>query len=215
MNLDRLNERTPSEIDGALADLLEKLGGARYRLDGAKRALERFERRTAVAGWDRTEALRYAHDLETATAELERIAAEIAPLDAEFARRGGWTRYFHVIGGHVHRERSCSTCRPTTAFAWIPRLSGSTQSTMVEEFGDHACAVCFPAVVDHPAFKAAAEARRAMEAAEAASLCPSSGEKSPRGFRPGQAFKCSTCGGRARVTPRWNVRTHRRPEAAR
>ena len=34
----------------------------------------------------------------------------------------GWSRFFLVTSstGHVHSSTSCSTCRPTTTYGWLP-----------------------------------------------------------------------------------------------
>lgn len=68
------------------------------------------------------------------------------PYHAEFDQRGGWTRAFLVTntGGHVHSSRSCSTCFPTTHYAWLPQVSGLAEDEIVEMAGERACTVCYP-----------------------------------------------------------------------
>lgn len=75
-------------------------------------------------------------DTETALAALK---------DAE-AEYGGWQRFFLVTNtnGHIHATRACSTCYPTTQFAWLPDLSGLTEADAVAEHGPRLCTVCFP-----------------------------------------------------------------------
>lgn len=67
-------------------------------------------------------------------------------LDTEFVRRGGWSRFFLVtnVNGHIHSSMACSTCFPTTEFAWLPTLSGLTEADAVAEQGEILCSVCFP-----------------------------------------------------------------------
>lgn len=65
-------------------------------------------------------------------------------LDAEFTRRGGWTRFFLVPGGHIHSSTTCSTCYPTTWLGWLPALSGLTEADAVATHGPLLCSVCFP-----------------------------------------------------------------------
>lgn len=81
-------------------------------------------------------------------AEFDTIyAAEVAPREAEFNRRGGWNRFFLVTssnGGHVHNSMSCSTCNPRTQFIWLHEESGKNEAQIVEKAGDGACTVCFP-----------------------------------------------------------------------
>lgn len=81
--------------------------------------------------------------LEDSLAELE---AEADPYELEFAKRGGWSRFFQVTNsnGHVHRSMECSTCYPTTMFYWHADRSGSTDDEIIEAAGTNACTVCFP-----------------------------------------------------------------------
>jgi hypothetical protein len=108
-----------------------------------------------------------------------------APGEDEYRARR-WNRYFLVnnASGHVHRERECSTCYDTTQFSWLPELSGCDEATMVAEYGEMACTVCFPNAPVHKGFgdgtstlarysaaekaerKAAKEARQAAKAAK-------------------------------------------------
>lgn len=76
---------------------------------------------------------------------LTQLQAAAKPYDAEYTRRR-WHRYFLVTNGngHVHRERNCSTCYPTTTYAWLVKLSGCDERAMVAEYGTDACSVCFP-----------------------------------------------------------------------
>lgn len=76
--------------------------------------------------------------------ERARIDAELAAIDAEYRRRGGWTRAFVVPGGHAHTSTACSTCYPTTRFALVARMSGMTEEAIVDEAGERACTVCYP-----------------------------------------------------------------------
>lgn len=65
---------------------------------------------------------------------------------AEYEKRGGWSRFWLVksSNGHVHRNKSCTTCFPTTVYAWVTDLSGSTDEEVVDLAGEKACTVCFP-----------------------------------------------------------------------
>src|SRR5699024_1181900 len=60
--------------------------------------------------------------------------------------RGGWNRAFLVAGagGHVHSSTDCSTCRPTTQYAWMTNYSGADEDTIVSDAGYRACTVCYP-----------------------------------------------------------------------
>lgn len=73
------------------------------------------------------------------------ILEETHPYEAEFRSRP-WTRFFLVTnnGGHIHSSMHCSTCYPTTRFAWLPSLSGQTEAEAVAEHGAILCTVCYP-----------------------------------------------------------------------
>ena len=83
---------------------------------------------------------------EEAVGIYRATVAKTAPYDAEFARRGGWTRAFLVnnSNGHVHSSMGCSTCFPTTSYCWLPEVSGHDETEIVEKAGERACTVCYP-----------------------------------------------------------------------
>lgn len=77
------------------------------------------------------------------------VWAKINTLQAEYARRGGWPRYYVVTSsaGHIHSDTRCQTCRITTTFGWLPEMSGQTEAEAIAALGRHAealCSVCFP-----------------------------------------------------------------------
>ncbi len=67
-------------------------------------------------------------------------------LDAVNAEYEGWSRFFLVqaSNGHIHKSLWCSTCFPTTQYAWLPELSGLTEAEAVAEYGGILCSICFP-----------------------------------------------------------------------
>lgn len=87
---------------------------------------------------------------DTAAAALAANRAEQAPLHAEFVRRGGWTRFFEVQGGHIHSSQHCQTLhrgRERTRLAWITDMSGRVEADAIAELAAAAhilCSVCFP-----------------------------------------------------------------------
>jgi hypothetical protein len=132
-------QQTPEQIDTQLAALYERMARAQYELDRAQEAVRR------VNGTATHALARASAHLTEVEAKLQAIVAEAAPLEAEYdARR--WSRYFLVTNGngHVHRERRCVTCYPTTRYGWLPALSGCDEAVMVAEYGEQACSVCFP-----------------------------------------------------------------------
>ena len=142
-----LTTMTPGEIDTILSELWLK--------EQTYRGYIAQERGRIAKPW-RPLSEREVAEIEGRIAKYQEVVdeqrAQARPFEAEFTRRGGWARYFLVSNnnGHVHRERECSTCFPTTQFVWLPTLSGKTDEEMVAEWGEVACTVCFPSA---PTFK--------------------------------------------------------------
>jgi hypothetical protein len=91
------------------------------------------------------------HAAEDGIARIEGYDAEIAAirevqeeLTAIFVAWGRWNRFFLVPGGHIHSSTACHSCRPTTAFGWLPELSGLTEADAVKAYGPTLCSFCFP-----------------------------------------------------------------------
>lgn len=138
----------PPAIDAELSRIWQGEQRAVASLVYARRRLG-AEAGRGQAGLARVEAEAAAHQ-----AVLDALRAEAAPYEAEFARRGGWARYFLVtnVAGHVHRGTSCASCYPTTTYAWLVELAGCDEVAMVAEWGERACTVCFPDAPTHPGF---------------------------------------------------------------
>jgi hypothetical protein len=92
------------------------------------------------------EVAKFQQQMDTADAKIEAVTAEIQPYEDEYERRGRWTRAFLVTNGngHVHKNMNCSTCRPTTRFAWLTEYSDHKEGEIVEDAGERACTVCYP-----------------------------------------------------------------------
>lgn len=167
---------TPAEIDTDWAAINARIAAARADAQRLTSLIKRYSDSDYYA--DRIPGLNA--ELEQAEAAEWAAIAETVPHQTEWNRRGGWTRYFLVdnANGHVHPDTNCSTCFPTTQYAFLPEQSGLTAPELVELAGEKACTVCFPwAPVDTlrrstkleaPARKAAREAREAKAAAAAA-----------------------------------------------
>jgi hypothetical protein len=135
----------------------------------------------------------------------------IADLDAEFAVRGGWTRFFIVTsstGGHIHSSMVCSTCRPSTTYGWLPDVSGQTEAEAVKAHGAILCTVCFPT--------APVEWTRGHDK-PADTHCPGSGtwdyprDTARLGYCTGNYGVCSHCDTRVTVTASRKLRKHQAP----
>lgn len=127
---------TPPQVDTLLSKVWEKeqrLFLERMRLSDPKRYITTFGR------------IEDAKRLEEVNASLTVLRAEAEPLEAEYQTRQ-WKRYFLVVNdnGHVHRGMNCTTCYPTTRYAWLPSLSGCDEIEVVKEYGEKMCTVCFP-----------------------------------------------------------------------
>lgn len=87
--------------------------------------------------------------LEAARAAADVVLAEAEPFEAEFTRRGGWSRFYQVQDGHIHSSRHCHSCRPTTRYGWHPEWSGRTEeealAALIEESRKTIlCTFCYP-----------------------------------------------------------------------
>jgi hypothetical protein len=139
-----LSALTPVEIDTLLADAWQRV----YALDMTASLKERYandyDKYDGYA--DKAAALREeAVALEVEASKIH--SNEIAPLNREFTRRGGWHRAFLVVNngtGHVHSSMACSTCRITTQFHWMVEYSAKSQEEIIEAAGERACTVCYP-----------------------------------------------------------------------
>ena len=87
----------------------------------------------------------YVEQIAKLRAELVPIKERTAELN-EIYKAHKWNRAFLVqnTNGHIHSSMSCSTCFPSTYYAWITYLSASTEQEIVEAAGETACTVCYP-----------------------------------------------------------------------
>jgi hypothetical protein len=139
---------TPVEIDTVLAKLsydLFKLTSrqAQYLKAAAdyQAGHRNFNRRPDIEMAEKMEAA-----AEKLTPQIHELNKEIRPLNAEFARRGGWTRAFLVnnSNGHVHNTQRCSSCFASTEFAWLTEYSDHNEDEIVADAGERACTICYP-----------------------------------------------------------------------
>lgn len=204
--------RTPREIDTRLAALHETLAAAgqqELRLDnwihvaigdtrhhrtrqwamsdGSARAAARAR---VNIGTDRAGCAEKLDELDEIGSRMTRTSREIAGLDAIY-REQLWNRYFLVTntGGHVHRNQACSTCHPTTGYAWLPELSGCDENAMIIDFGEQACTVCFPAAPANPAYHAPGRRNRDAIAARDAEKAARQAVKDAKRLTAGEVFR--------------------------
>jgi hypothetical protein len=178
---------TPVEIDTPLAAIYERIYDLQFDLVvNENRLASHLEGLAKYQAGD----FRYSsysqetvNRLNEKSAQIEAAIAaarvETLPYEAEFVRRGGWTRAWLVdnTGGHVHSSMHCSTCFDTTRFGWLPQVSGFDEAEIVAQAGEKACTICYPSapaeVLNNPSaleLPRRREERLAREAEKAADL---------------------------------------------
>jgi hypothetical protein len=153
--LANVESASPAEIDAVwfeAAGRLNQIAGwiAGYRLQAEKEKRSEAER-AYYNGLADSEKLKFAP-------EVAKLRAVVAPLDAEWAKRGGWSRYLicQSDGGHFHKNGCHSLgrgARPSSV-AWVAELSGLDDNAVVEAVGFRACSQpeCFPLAPISPAW---------------------------------------------------------------
>jgi hypothetical protein len=148
-----LSKETPVDIDTTLANIYGEYFAAYRKTSEIKNSIKTNATRLKNMS---PEAYNYeyynnhtqvlANKLEQQEAVVNDILDEAVPYEAEFNRRGGWTRAFLVknVNGHVHKTRDCSTCTTSTQFGWLTEYSGGSEETVVDDAGSSACTVCYP-----------------------------------------------------------------------
>lgn len=164
--LDTRETASPVEIDEILAWSYGVQAGLASKLDRARmeslRLLKMVEsikegnlvwkgvQDTALGGIFLMESVTRAQDYQARQEKaLRDHLAEVAPFEAEYSRRGGWSRYFVVQNdnGHIHSSMQCSTCNregQLTRFGWLTGFSGVAAELLTDQVGPTACTVCFP-----------------------------------------------------------------------
>jgi hypothetical protein len=221
---------TPPEVDEKLAELWEAANRERATIEGLRVSLHQLmDIRAEYVGrrrvykhslseivemarsfepkpWDQDRKARYLDGVGDATARLEAVRAEAAPLEARFEEKP-WSRFFLVTNanGHIHSSMHCSTCRISTQFAWLPTLSGLTEKDAVEAHGPLLCSVCFPSA---PVEWTVGHVK------DTSDRCPGSGTSDfdpktyRQGYKSGRA-RCNHCGEYQTVTSAHNLRAHK------
>lgn len=149
--------KAAAEMDAAeahMASVAHRAAGRRsWDAKGIRKSQIRAEIDALLAKHDtdpdqHTEAaVKAVRDYNDLVENYNSVLAAADPLEKEFDRRGGWSRAFLVVssaGGHVHRSRSCSTCRPSTQFNWVTEFSDKPEAEIVEAAGERACTTCWP-----------------------------------------------------------------------
>lgn len=147
-----LTTATPVEIDTRLADLFSKISDIAHTRNMAQARIQRIDDaepgsyESLLPQNSPQERAKLAEEVERLEGEISTIMADgVAPINEEFWRRGGWTRYYQVdnTNGHVHKDQDCKTCFPDTRYEWLVEQSGMSAEDLVKMAGEEACTVCF------------------------------------------------------------------------
>lgn len=162
---EQLQQMTPSQVDELLGAVDTMLSVAYHRQDLAEEyiKIEVEGRRRGRTYTPFGEALAKVKemadrqptgsaagllaDLQKASDLVAAVTAIESKMEAEFHRRGGWTRSFLVTDGHAHRTNRCSTCHrggKRTPMYRFWEFSGMDEAEIVEKARDRACTVCYP-----------------------------------------------------------------------
>lgn len=168
-----LGQRHKRDAESAFATLRRAVGDTlTYTRTGSEWTMTTDEVWAAVESStdDRVAALELAHHEHVVSAES--VYDEIDSLNRVWADNGYWSRFYLVTNtnGHIHSTTGCTTCYPTTEFAWLPGLSGLTEADAVADQGEILCSVCFPTAPSEwtdGESKATKEARAEREAKKA------------------------------------------------
>jgi hypothetical protein len=145
-----------TELAGLTPPQIEELW--QEALVPAERIAQRIYAKRASARRYRKAGGHYVAQAEKIEAEAEALkqgalqeAKQVEePFIAEWKRRGGWTRYFLVSGGHLH-ALPCSTLTPgLTLVGLIAEASGLTEEQVVAKYQYTACTHCFKAAPVEP-----------------------------------------------------------------
>jgi len=147
-----LTAMTPAEVDtlaapleSALAELHARIAEARGNAYDAERKAQRTSSDRLAASYA-ADATRYRDQADELAEHLPAALAAVKPYREEYLRRGTWPRIFWCAanGGHAHRSLNCRTLHVTTRMVWLPELSGTDETQLVEQAGEAACTVCYP-----------------------------------------------------------------------
>jgi hypothetical protein len=145
---------TPAAIDAVWFDLTSKINA----LDGHAESYRKYTRDVKLSEASRAYYAEKAEEITIKDApERAALVAQTEPLQAEWDRRGGWTRYVWCVAnnGHFHAGTHCHTLRAfSTRIVWVAELSGLNNEQVIEQVGFKACSQpeCFPLAPVHPAW---------------------------------------------------------------
>lgn len=193
----------------------EKRGRGRYRAwmlsdDDAIEATAVVAADETARSYDRDSARNTLAKLDALRAELEAVDEAAAPYEADYADHR-WARFFLVTSsnGHIHSSMHCSTCHPTTSYAWLPQLSGLDEAAAVADQGPRLCSVCFPSAPVEWTLGEVKPSGCSGTGTYVDSSNPAFGDPSQYAWnRSYRSALCPTCGDRVAVTSTGKIRKH-------
>ncbi len=211
------------KLEAALGSLHYKIGERPVRVvrsTGRKtwpttdREAEEKARALAAAGtlkpWEQAPMEATLAKVDEYRAAATAALAATEPLQAEYTRRGGWTRFHPVPGGHIHSGRGCHTLRITTDVRWMPEMSGQDEATALANLGTAGhilCTVCFPS----------APVQWTVKPADP-NTCKGSGKAAVANSQSRRGMNvyatCTGCDTRQILTSYSGIRKHKAPKAA-
>lgn len=205
-----LQAMTPVEIDSSLAETGNQVSAKEESIRRLRLRAENVSSDSSASAAQKVEFAAAIADLEAA---LVPLVERIELFDAEFARRGGWTRYYVV--GHLHTSLRCSSFRASTRVGWLPEYSGRDESEMIELAGNLVCTLCVPGAPTEPKRPSIPVLAEAWDKAHNQVVCPGSGQPMNRDlpFRAGYVYgnwaTCPECDGRVGFTSISLLRKHK------
>jgi hypothetical protein len=178
--------QTPVEIDTELARIWGEIDAVSERMFRIRQDLNRKvafgPRKGELTLQGVARAQEEAH-LEEYQEVKNGLIAEAKPYEAQYMARR-WNRYFLVTNGngHVHQDMHCSTCFVTTRYNWLVDLADCPVDAMIEEWGERACTVCFPAAPVNPNYNRPARIDREAREARAAEKAARDAAKAAKGI---------------------------------
>jgi hypothetical protein len=182
-------------------------GWTRSHAEAVARLAEMVENGERGRGCIPVQVARQLDAVTAAQAAANAANAVRAEVTAEYR---GWSRFFLVQGGHVHRTQTCHTLRPTTSVGWLPELSGLTEADAVAAHGAILCTHCFPSAPVEWTNKYDLEAE-----AKKAARCTGSGsymdyaQPHRTGYYTSNWATCGDCHSRVTVTSTGKLRAHK------
>jgi hypothetical protein len=150
--VNQLTDRTQIRINRAAGDRPDRKGHYSMSAADARAMVEEISRTRNGPDndWEAKEARKLLDALYASIKDGAILQNQIAKLEAEWAKRGYWTRAFLAVTngrGHIHASQMCSTCNNgerLTEFYWFTELSGADEAEIIKQAGSDACTVCYP-----------------------------------------------------------------------